>query len=193
MRGRGLLLGERGHGVGRLRRVEPGAVRGVESEFVLCLRLRGVHGFRRGIDHRLLGSALTAECRELLLCVRDFPADGGLSFAALSEQRLHLLAGVVQRFDQLAALDLLNPRAREHAEHAELTLAQIVELRRRLLQRRVHRLELAARIAEQLLDQTEQIATANHWSSSLSRRPSSPRCIRARACRGASRPPRPAR
>ena len=97
-----------------------------------------------------------------MLCVRDFAADGGLSFAALREQRLHLLAGVVQRFEQVAALDLLNACAREHAEHAELPLPQVIELRRRFLQRGVHRLELAARIAEQLLDQGQQIATAQH-------------------------------
>jgi len=86
-----------------------------------------------------------------------------LRLLAPAEQIRDLAARLVERLGERAMLDLAQPHARQHREHADLGLPQLRELRGRNLEARSHRLELAARILEHALDRREQIVAAQHF------------------------------
>ena len=87
-----------------------------------------VDGLLGGVDDGLLRGALLLERGLLPLGRGELFADGRERAFALREQLLHALARLVERGLELAALDLAHADAREHAQHAELALAQGFEL-----------------------------------------------------------------
>ena len=155
-------LGQVRDGVGSLRFVQHRAVLGVGRELLLRLGLRRVDGFLGGVHRRVLRGPLLLELRERFLHRGNLRAERGLGIHALREDLGDAPAGLIERLDELAALDLAKPQAREHAENAELGLPHARELGRSVLQPRVDVRKLAPRVVEHSLDRREHVVAAQH-------------------------------
>ena len=109
------------------------------------------------VDDVVLRGALPLELLASLLGAHDLRVDLGLRDLALREQRAHALARRVERRRNRGALDLAETHSCEHAQAADLRLLEALELGRRARKPRVDVADLAARVGQRALDQSQDV------------------------------------